>query len=477
VKALLVKIPNNSQEELKYSLNILLGEFFGLEFEVEVYNGDVIEITSPGDSGESSNLAKLTLDASFFHKAHLAWLKSESMPVLPLANWTPVDDGINANLVEPSVPVLYGQPGLVKTENHIHLNLDVFGSAFFMLSRYEELITPDRDKHDRFPSWASTAYKANFLDRPIVNEYLEILWFCMQALWPDLIRKKREFRNLISCDVDHPFDLVGHSLKKTILRVGARLIRDKNPKLALFDSLNYIFKKFDSDRFDEYRNNIDWIMKVNSVMGNKVAFYFIPIQTNASKEDPNDVRSPKISKLLKHIVDSGHEIGFHPGYDTYKFPENFKKSANALKEAFKKERIEFSNIGGRQHYLRYNVVTTPQLWESNGLTYDTSLSFADKAGFRTGVCYEYTMFNLVSRRKMKLKQRPLIVMESSIIASGYEGIGYSVEAINRFEYFANTCRIFKGNFTLLWHNSNFESKMSKSFYLSALQHELKINKR
>jgi len=477
VKVLLVKIPNNSQEELKYSLNILLGEFLGLAFEVEAYNGDVIEITRPGDSGESSNLAKLTLDASFFHKTHQAWLKSESMPVLPLETWSPSDDGIQVNLVESIVPVLYGRPGLVKNDSHLHLNIDIFGGAFFMLSRYEELIIPDRDKHDRFPSWASTAYKANFLDRPIVNEYLEILWFCMQALWPDLIRKKREFRNLISCDVDHPFDLVGHSLKKTILRVGARLIRDKNPKLALFDSLNYIFKKFDSDRFDEYRNNIDWIMKVNSVMGNKVAFYFIPIQTNASKEDLNDVRSPKISKLLKNIVDSGHEIGFHPGYDTYKFPENFKKSANALKEAFKKERIEFSNIGGRQHYLRYNIETTPQLWEGNGLTYDTSLSFADKAGFRTGVCYEYTMFNLVARRKMKLKQRPLIVMECSIIASGYEGLGYSVEAIKRFEYFTNTCRMFKGNFTLLWHNSYFISKISKSFYLSVLQYELKINKR
>ena len=477
MKVLLVKIPNNSQEELKYSLNILLGEFLGLAFEVEAYNGDVIEITRLGDSDESSNLAKLTLDASFFHKAHQAWLKSESMPVLPLANWTPVDDGINANLVDPSVPVLYGQPGLVKNGEHLHINLDIFGSAFFMLSRYEELITKDRDSHDRFPATASVAYKAGFLDRPIINEYLEILWGCLQQFWPDLKRKERIFRKLISCDVDHPFDLVGHSLKKTILRVGARLIRDKNPKLALFDSLNYIFKKFDSDRFDEYRNNIDWIMKVNSVVGNKVAFYFIPIQTNASKEDPNDVRSPKISKLLKHIVDSGHEIGFHPGYDTYKFPENFKKSANALKEAFKKERIEFSNIGGRQHYLRYNIETTPQLWEGNGLTYDTSLSFADKAGFRTGVCYEYTMFNLVARRKMKLKQRPLIVMECSIIASGYEGLGYSVEAIKRFEYFTNTCRLFKGSFTLLWHNSYFTSKISKSFYLSVLQHELKINKR
>ena len=43
-----------------------------------------------------------------------------------------------------------------------------------MLSRYEELITKDRDQHNRFPATASVAFKAGFLDRPIVSEYLEI---------------------------------------------------------------------------------------------------------------------------------------------------------------------------------------------------------------------------------------------------------------------------------------------------------------
>ena len=58
-----------------------------------------------------------------------------------------------------------------------------------MLSRYEEAILKGRDKHDRFPSWISVADKGNFLERPIVNEYLEILWSCLSSLWNDLKRK------------------------------------------------------------------------------------------------------------------------------------------------------------------------------------------------------------------------------------------------------------------------------------------------
>lgn len=453
-----IKIPNVCTREQSYILDVLLNDFLGLTFALEVYDGKLIKITKTSGEGE------LTLNTDFFQKAHQYWLKPESMPVLPLVEWKPLDDGIEADLVKPSVPVLYGQPGLLKKEKQFHLSFDLFGSAFFMLSRYEELITKDRDYHNRFPAWASVAYKANILDRPIVNEYLEILWSIINLIWPDLSRKKRKFRKLISCDVDHPFDLAGYSFKKTILRVGARVFRDKNPRLALHNALNYVFKKLGSNRFDGYRNSINWIMEVNKAAGNKVAFYFIPIQTDANKESPNDIRTQKISCLLKHIVESGHEIGFHPGYNTYKFSENFQDSARALKEACLNQELDVSNLGGRQHYLRYDVAETPMLWQDSGFTYDSSLGYADKAGFRCGICYEYTMYNLTNREKMTLKQRPLIVMECTIINKSYEALGFTNKAVQRFEYFINICQKFNGDYAMLWHNSEFHHKRSRLLY-------------
>ena len=53
-----------------------------------------------------------------------------------------------------------------------------------MLSRYEEAVLLDRDDHDRFPATASIAYKTGFLDRPIIDEYVEILWVAMKRVWP-----------------------------------------------------------------------------------------------------------------------------------------------------------------------------------------------------------------------------------------------------------------------------------------------------
>ena len=206
-----IKIPNILQIKQTYALDILLGEFLGLDYEVETYESDIIEISK---ANSFDKISKLTINASFFIKGNQKWLETESMPNLPLKDWIPFEDRFDTNLVEPSIPVLYGLPGIIKNEKHIHLNLDIFGSAFFMLSRYEELISKKLDNHDRFPAKESISCKANFLDRPIIDEYTEILWSCLTKLWPDLERKNFQSEISLSCDVDQPFDCSVETLPK-----------------------------------------------------------------------------------------------------------------------------------------------------------------------------------------------------------------------------------------------------------------------
>ena len=63
-----------------------------------------------------------------------------------------------------------------------------------------------------------------------------------------------------------------------------------------------------------------------------------------------------------------------------------------------------------------------------------------------------------------LKQRPLIVMESTIIEPRYENLGYSSEAMKRFIYFKKVSHQFNGTFNLLWHNSHLDLNEDKKFY-------------
>jgi len=461
-----ISIPNKCVSEQRYILNVMLSDFLGLDFEVSVYDGDYVLI-----SIEGSHIT-LRVDASFFNLADDYWLQSSSIPELPLRTWNTVSDGIKIPQIKKDVPILFGAPGLVKAATCWHLNVDIFGGAFFMLSRYEELTSAELDEHNRFPAYASIASKSGFLDRPLVNEYLEILWSCIQELWGSdycLVRKQRKFRKMVSCDVDHPIDHAGYYLGRTIRRVIARLIRDKNPYLAMLDFLNYLFKKLGSDRFDSCLNNVYWMMRVNKKVGNIVAFYFIPVQTNTLYEDDNSILSPQIRGLIDDIVRSGHEVGIHPGYDTYNNEDRFNDSVSTFKSLFDNS-LKFSQgkIGGRQHYLRYDIGVTPKLWEANGFSYDSSLGYADRSGFRAGSCYEYVMYDLIGRRPLKLKQRPLIAMDCSVISKGYEGLEVTDLAKNRFKQLENICKEYQGDFTLLWHNSFFSDGKSKKLYLELL---------
>jgi hypothetical protein len=60
------------------------------------------------------------------------------------------------------VSVIYGDdsasPSFFRhSPTFLYLGVHEFGAAFFMLSQYEEIVQPDRDRHDCFPSEASLA--------------------------------------------------------------------------------------------------------------------------------------------------------------------------------------------------------------------------------------------------------------------------------------------------------------------------------
>ena len=290
----------------------------------------------------------------------------------------------------------------------------------------------------------------------------------LKTLDPTLERKKLNYENVISCDVDLPFDPTRQSFWLTIRRA----LRDIIKKNSLTDSVltlsNYFCNLIGIPKRDEFRENISWIMDVNERQGNKVAFFFIT--DPSSVFDPNfDFQSKEMTLLIKEINNRGHEIGIHPGYECYKSSLKFDKAMDKLNKCFLENSINQKRIGGRMHCLRYDILETPRLWENAGLAYDSSLGFAEKPGFRCGTCREFSMFDLHQQKPLGLTQRPLINMECSIVEDKYEGLGYSEEAEKRFLFFKRLVKKYNGKYTLLWHNSNFPSDQSKSVYTHIIE--------
>ena len=55
--------------------------------------------------------------------------------------------------------------------NNSDWHFDIFAAAFYLLSRYEEYLPNQADAHGRFAAENSLAYRAQFLQQPLIDEW------------------------------------------------------------------------------------------------------------------------------------------------------------------------------------------------------------------------------------------------------------------------------------------------------------------
>jgi len=419
-------IPNNNIQERKYVIDILIGEFLGLTYEVTVDSG----IDSWNIVLENGN--KLVIQDHFFNKfkKDLEYLDEKNIP-------KKIEFSKNDFIVENDIPVIYGNSQFsIFNSQLIKCGVDIFASSFFMLTRWEEYVNKIRDKHNRFPAYASLAYKNNFLDRPIVNEYVEMLWNMLRFLGCKQDRKKREYELVLTHDVDYTFRFRNF---KDIVRV---LIADLLIRREIKEfkrNINYILTK--TDPFDTY----DYLMDISESIG--IKSYFFLHSSNSAKQDINNDKYLK--KISKKIIDRGHFLGYHPSYDAYNNYELFVNDKEKMENIIK-QKLTF----GRQHYLRFEVPTTWQIWEEAEMEWESTIGYSGFNGFRSGVCFEYVVFNILRRKKLSLKEKPLIIMDVSI-----KNLDYELKLIQEIKK-------YNGESVILWHNSSFNTTYweKRNFY-------------
>jgi len=459
---IICKVPANHYEKRQYIFDVVLKQWLGLDFIIKEYDGSTVCL------GKTGSKKKIYLPDTFFSSLKENWLAPNSLPKIPLKLWDSKKFSKDIPLVDSLIPIIYGQTlfNMPSSEGNIILPIDIFGSAFFMLTRYEELVPSSRDHHDRFLSNNSIARKGNFLHRPIIDEYVEILWVALKKLWPKLERKSHEFRMILSHDVDRPGRYFFSNPQTLLIRIISDIIK-RRYGLATLSAIFTIFKKNKIPSKDPY-NTFDWIMDQSDKYGISSEFYFLCGNTHLKYDADYDIGDPSIRKLLKRIHARGHGIGLHPSYNSYQSPDLILNEANRLKQVCEEEEITQSSWGGRMHYLRWDESKTLKAWEQAKMDYESTLTFPDYAGFRCGSCREFTGFDLVELKALNINIRPLIAMDVSIMHKSYMDLGEGQKAFEAFRQLKNSCSVVKGNFTLLWHNSELDTDTKKDLYCKVL---------
>jgi len=119
------------------------------------------------------------------------------------------------------------------------------------------------------------------------------------------------------------------------------------------------------------------------------------------------------------------------------------------------------------HFLRWRHPTTLYGWEKASFDYDSTLGYADHAGFRCGTCFEYPAFDPLSDKELNVHIRPLVAMDVTI--SNYMGLGFGSDAYDKLTELKKACQAVDGTFTLLWHNNQLLTKQAKQLYGSLLE--------
>ncbi len=370
------------------------------------------------------------------------YLKPDSMPCTPLAR-------------HKSLPVIYQGEGdldgwVRRSENLIETNIDIIASCFFMLSRYEEVVQSVRDQHDRFPATASLAFREGFLDRPLVNEYLELLWSWIHSAMPHLKRKplwpdNKAFAVCVSHDVD---SIKRYSALPPACTVADLALKQKQLGEAYALGLDYLATRLGlkRDPFDTF----DYMLNMEQRNNIRSSFYFMG-GGSAPCDARYSISQPQVQQLIKRIEDKNCEVGLHGSYWSYDRKDIMKKEKANLGSV-----VVNSCYGCRQHYLRWRTPETWRAQEESGLQYDTTLAFADCTGFRCGYCLPFQPFDVLDNRKLNIWELPLIVMEGSLHDTQYEGLN-SEEAYKKILSLAEKVQLVGGVFTLLWHNSSFDA--------------------
>lgn len=384
--------------------------------------------------------------SSFFQKNRYG--TTHSIPTLPLQAWE-------------GIPLLFGTPKMEYIDGTLVLYADIVASTFFLISRYEEMVTTvHRDVYGRFEGKHSLPYRAGCINRPIVDEYAQKLQNLLQISQsiPPQIQK---------IYLTHDVDKLAHyrnlkSLAGAILRGCKYPQKTYNALQTYFGKLTndpwYTFPYFDklSTQLQESGKEVENILFIKSGGG------------KATEDQPIQRIKGKDYRLLFDFAQKrNYEIGLHPSYLAGKEPLHIKGEKKLLTEVAQQE-ITYS----RHHYLATRKIEDMEKLITYGITDDFTMGYADVAGFRLGTCRPVRWIQPRTLQVTNLILHPLTAMDNTLSDKRYMHLSQKKAYDYLCQLIAYT-KQYNGDLTLLWHNTSVEKnngEYHRRLYTDIIQH-------
>ena len=379
------------------------------------------------DKTQWSKYKVVIVPSSFFYDDTYGTKKS--MPSLPLQE------------IE-GIPLLFGSPKIETINNTIICHADLIASTYFLISRYEEYINPDtnRDSHDRYIGKQSIPAKANFIHRPIIEEYGELLRNLLEQTGISLPPIPQKINHIY---LTHDVDSITNYRRLRGL-IGA-ILRCENPITILKSLINIK---------NDPAYTFPWILRQDNLLPTATQIYFIKATRNAIDFDrpAYNLQGKNFKYLIKEILKSSPNaiFGLHSSYKSGDTPDIIHDEQRLLQYAIENQQVTTA----RHHYLRSLQPNDMESLIDAHITDDFTMGYADIAGFRLGTCRPVRFINPKTKSLTSLTLHPLTMMDCSLSEPHYMNLNYT-EALSYAQTLIKQTQKHNGNLCLLWHNTRF----------------------
>ena len=324
------------------------------------------------------------------------------------------------------------------------INIDIFASAFYFLSLWQEYVSNERDAHERYCAKSSLQYKLNIIDKPIVTIYFNLLKSLIEKYF-DINFIKRESCIAMTHDIDYikkwsPGIVYRELVQYFILNFQHVSFKERIGRLRSF------LKAFTNEN-DPYRYSL--IKMIDFELKNNIrSTYFLKAGCTSKHDVSYSLKNSFLKECVEQLKQNDFDIGLHPSYKAYNSEIIMGREYLRLKTAF-----NFDCIGVREHFLRYDVKSTPLIHSNLKFMYDSSLGYSDYEGFRTGFSFPHKLYDIKNDSVLNIIEVPLIVMDATLESYRKLNPEQSLAAIKNMITINNK---YGGVFTLLFHNTCYD---------------------
>src|SRR5439155_19917609 len=118
----------------------------------------------------------------------------------------------------------------------------------------------------------------------------------------------------------------------------------------------------------------------------------------------------RVADMMRTLHEEGFDVGLHGSYNSAVVPGRLVQEKQALEQA-----IGAAVTTTRQHFIHWDVRTTPRLQAEAGFTADSTLGFNRNVGYRTGTSLPVRWLDLERGEPFDLLELPLVVHDGALL--------------------------------------------------------------